>query len=139
MKALLIAGAALVVSAGSAVATTQTINLNGYCDVFTLTSQDGGSTVFSFVSMNTGCDDGFGFGGVSTKSVLDADMGGVLFAYGDSYLWALQLQSPIKTGASWVISSSTDGKHFTRVNSGTYTVTGDRLFRPRGKPASKGP
>ena len=139
MKALLIAGAALVVSAGSAVATTQTINLNGYCDVFTLTSQDDGTTNWSFVSMNTGCDDGFGFGGVSNKSPSFADMGGVLFAYGDSYFWALQLQSPIKTGSAWDLSYSTDGIHFTRVNSGTYTVIGDGLPRPQGKPASKGP
>jgi hypothetical protein len=135
VKALLIAGTALAVSAGPAVATTQIINLNGYCDVFTVTSQDGGSNVFSFVSMNTGCDDGFGFGGVSYYY---ADMGGILFAF-DSYIWALQLSSPIQTNGVWILSDSADGKHFTRVNSGSYTVvTAGGPLRHQGKPASKG-
>lgn len=138
-------GAALLVSAaaaGAAVAATHTVNLNGYCDEFTVTSQDGGSNDWSFVSMNTDCDDGFGFGGVSESTELNGkfiNMGGVLFAFGDLDLWALQLESPLKTGYSWDLFKSTDGVHFKKVNSGTYSLVGKESIRPHGKPASQGP
>src|SRR5579862_3240890 len=89
MKTLFLAAvAALCVSAAAARPITDTISLDGQCDVYTITSQDNGQDVWSAVSMNTGCDDGFGFGGISkTKSFGGGtflSMGMVLFASGDS-------------------------------------------------------
>jgi len=144
MKALLngVATALLVTAAaaGAAKASGRVINLNGYCDVFTMTAQDGGINDWSFVSMNTDCDDGFGFGGVSDVSgARFANMGGVLFAFGDVVVWALQIKIPVKTGEAWVLLKSTDGVHFRKVNSGTYSIVHSETIRPRGKPASNGP
>lgn len=110
--------------------------------MYTIKSQDKGTNVWSAVSMNTGCDDGFGFGGVSTATTLGngsfINMGMVLFASGDSDLYTLQLQSPPRSGNAWYVFKSTDGITFNEVNSGTYTVTTGPAIRPQGKPAFLG-
>ena len=140
MKTLFLAAiSVLSVSSAAAKPTTDTVSLDGKCDVYTLTSQDGGLVVWSAVSMNTGCDDGFGFGGVSkTKSLGGGtflSMGMVLFASGDSELYTLQLQSPLMTGNAWYVFKSSDGINFTEVGSGTYTLGTDPSAHPQGQPA----
>ena len=141
MKTLFLdAVAALVLSSNAALATTHTISLDGYCDVFTLTTQDRGQKLWSFESIDTGgCEKGFGFGGVSKAKSLGngafANMGGVLFHYGDKLLWALQIQVPVQTGGKWYVFNSTDGVRFTEINTGTYTVAQDRTLHLQGRPA----
>src|ERR1700731_4514225 len=130
MKTLLLrVGVALFVSTVAANASKVTISFNGQCDVYTLATQATKKAIWSAVSKNTGCDDGFGYGGVSEAQSLGSgnfiNMGMVLFASGDSDLYTLQLQYPLVTGNAWYVFESTDGINFTEINSGTYTVTRD--------------
>ena len=138
MKKLLLGTALALLYAGSAFAGHKTISLDGYCDVYTLTSQET-KKVISSSSLNTGCDDNAGIGGVvhiKSEGGLFAEIGANLFGTGNE-VWKIKLSYPIATGGTWELDVSTDGKTFTFVNSGTYTVTGAGVHGT-GNPASAG-
>jgi len=123
--ALATAAVIMVASNGSAAkGTTKTtyIQLDGYCDVFTL-------TVFPWHQAgewDSACDgvDAVGSGmegkvtGVSPK---DLTIGETYFGDTSStYLW--NIEYPLITGGTWSIYKSSDGVNFSYFNGGTYTI-----------------
>lgn len=133
-KALLITAAALLY-AGSAYAGSHVISFDGYCDTYTIKTQDS-KKVLSSSSQNTGCDDNGGIGGVAKAGgALYAVIGANIPSTGD-LIWKVKLSYPLATGGTWELDSSTDGLTFTFINSGTYTV--DSAGVHGGKPATAG-
>jgi len=133
-------GAAALMSAATSAMAAKTkttyIQLDGYCDVVTL-------TVFSWHQAgeyDNSCDgvNGVGSGmegkvvGVSPK---DLTIGETYFGDADS-TYLFNFQYPLRTGGWWSVFQSSDGVNFTAKNSGTYTIVGPEAIRlPRtGQP-----
>src|SRR5438045_4468817 len=105
MKKLLLGTALALLYAGSAFAGQKVINLDGYCDTYTITSQET-KKVLSSSSLNTGCDDNAGLGAVATISRAKyAEIGANLFNTGND-VWKIKLSYPIQTGGSWELDVS---------------------------------
>jgi hypothetical protein len=122
--------------AGAAKTKTTYIELDGYCDVFTL-------TVFAWHQAgeyDNSCDgvNAVGSGmegkvvGVSPK---DLTIGETYFGDPNS-TYLFNFQYPLQTGGWWSRFQSSDGVNFTVQDSGTYTIVGPEAIRlPRtGQP-----
>lgn len=134
-KALLLTTAVLLY-AGSAYASQKVINFDGFCDTYTIATQDN-KKVLSSSSQNTGCDDNGGIGGVVAISGSKfAVIGANIPSTGD-LIWKVKLSYPIVTGGTWELDESNDGLTFTFINSGTYTVVGGAVHHT-GKAATAG-
>ncbi len=134
MTKLLLGAAAAVLYAGNAFAGTSVISLDGFCDTYTLQTQEA-KKIIAVSSNGTGCDDNAGIGAVAKVkgSGAFAVMGSHYVGFGDE-VTKIKLSYPIVTGGSWELDNSTDGVNFTFCCSGTYSVVGAGKHDNKGKP-----
>jgi len=132
MKAsLALAAAVLVATAGPVLAKskTETISLNGHCDVLTLhinKQQVAGTD-------DPDCAQGFGGGWIGkVKGFGNAIVAGVQFSEFPGEQLVFRVQYPLMTGGAWDLYATSDGSSMTKLESGTYTVEGTAERGPRG-------
>ncbi|HEX3945582.1 MAG TPA: hypothetical protein VHW69_16005 [Rhizomicrobium sp.] len=133
MKTILLASAALLCFSANAIAgSSSTISLDGFCNVWKITTQD--KKVHSVAPGTGDCDNPIGIGG--DHKVKHAgqftEIGSQWAGIGIGETIDIKVSLPLVTGGTWEIDSSTDGVNFSFLNSGTYTVTGANPKLPHG-------
>ena len=130
MKSSLALAAAMLVALGgaaSAKSKTETISLDGHCDVLTLRIDK------AAVAGTDACAQGFGAGFIGkVKGFGNAIVAGVQFPGEPGTQLVMRIQYPLVTGGAWDLSATTDGVTFSEVESGTYTVEGTAAKGARG-------
>ena len=129
----LLAAAAAFVSSGNAMAGSTTISLDGFCNVWKITTQ--AKKVHSVAPGAGDCDNPIGVGGDHKVKGTGTftDIGSQWANIGIGETIEIKAQLPLVTGGSWEIDSSTDGVTFSFLNSGTYTVTGGNAKKQPGR------
>jgi hypothetical protein len=132
MKSSFALAAAVLVALGggaSAKTKTQTISLDGHCDVLTLQID---KNSVAGVDVPT-CANGFGAGFIGKiKGFGNAIVAGVQFSEEPGVQLVFRVQYPLVTGGAWDLSETNDGVSFSQIESGTYTVEGTAAKGPRG-------
>jgi len=132
MKSSFALAAAVLVALGggaSAKSKTQTISLDGHCDVLTLQID---KNAVAGVDIPT-CANGFGAGFIGKiKGFGNAIVAGVQFSEEPGVQLVFRVQYPLVTGGAWDLSETSDGVSFSQIESGTYTVEGTAAKGPRG-------
>jgi hypothetical protein len=127
------AAAAILLSAGSAVAGSKTssISLDGTCVVASVTV----SKIYVAANENDECGTLLGEGFISKVKGLGtvAAIGGETSEL-PGYVATIALQYPFKTGNAWNLYYTTDGVNMVFASSGTYTVNGAGFHAPKGAP-----
>ena len=132
MKSSFALAAAVLVALGggaSAKTKTETISLDGHCDVLTLQID---KNAVAGVDVPT-CAHGFGAGFIGKiKGFGNALVAGVQFSEEPGVQLVFRVQYPLVTGGAWDLSETNDGVSFSQIESGTYTVEGTAAKGPRG-------
>ena len=132
MKAsFVMAAAVLVAFAGgaSAKSKTESISLDGHCDVLTLNIDK--NVVAGTDDPN--CAQGFGGGFIGKiKGFGNAIVAGVQFGGEPGLQVVLRIQYPLVTGGAWDLYGTSNGTTLTKLESGVYTVEGTAAKAPRG-------
>ena len=132
MKSSFALTAAVLIALGGAASAkpkTQTISLNGHCDVLTLHIN---KTAVAGTD-DPDCAQGFGAGFIGkVKGFGNAIVAGVQFSDEPGVQLVIRVQYPLVTGGSWDLSATSDGVSFSEIESGTYTVSGTAAKGPRG-------
>ena len=126
-----LAAALVMATSGAALAKskTETISLNGHCDVLTLHIDKNAVAGTD----DPDCAQGFGAGFIGKiKGFGNAIVAGVQFSEEPGEQVVLRVQYPLVTGGSWDLSATSDGVSFSEIESGTYTVQGTAAKGPRG-------
>jgi hypothetical protein len=126
-----LAAAVLIALSGTASAKskTETISLDGHCDVLTLHI----NKIAVAGTDAADCAQGFGAGFVGkVKGFGNAIVAGVQFSEEPGTQLVFRVQYPLVTGGSWDLSATSDGVTFSKLESGTYTVEGTAAKGPRG-------
>jgi len=141
MKNILLACAALAVGAlpaGSALAKTHHITLDGYCDSFTIT--DNGAGVNSIADDPNTCTTWYGVGiGVKQKGVGKVSSFGMLAPDVTGTSYYVTFTTPFVTGGTfnmYITNDGLGGDGFLALTD-TYTVTDGATQRGRGKTSAK--
>lgn len=137
-KILTLAAAALIASAGSALARGKAtdISLDGYCNIYHVIVGAGGAGAQDTPSCTGNFGGGLlatvkGFGKSVVLSLQDANNPGVQFV--------LQLSYPFVDGGVFKLYQATDGTNFHEALDGTYTVIEGAMTAPKGgRPAGMG-
>jgi hypothetical protein len=132
MKSSFALAAAVLVALGggaSAKTKTETVSLDGHCDVLTLQID---KNAVAGVDVPT-CAHGFGAGFIGKiKGFGNAIVAGVQFSEEPGVQLVFRVQYPLVTGGAWDLSETNDGVSFSQIESGTYTVEGTAAKGPRG-------
>jgi hypothetical protein len=128
---LILAASVLVALSGgaSAKSKTETISLNGHCDVLTLNIDK--SVVAG--TDDPDCAQGFGGGFIGKiKGFGNAIVAGVQFSGEPGEQVVIRVQYPLVTGGDWDLWGTSNGATLTKLESGTYTVEGTAARGARG-------
>jgi hypothetical protein len=126
-----LAAALFLATSGAALAKskTETISLNGHCDVLTLHIDKNAVAGTD----DPDCAEGFGAGFIGKiKGFGNAIVAGVQFSEEPGTQLVFRVQYPLVTGGSWDLSATSDGVSFSEIESGTYTVEGTAAKGEKG-------
>jgi len=130
-KHFAVAAAAILLSAGSAMAGSKTsqISLDGTCVVASVTV----AKTLVAANENDDCATLLGVGFIAKIKGFGtvAEVGGETSEL-PGYAATIALQYPLKTGNAWSLYYTTDGVNVVFASSGTYTVTGADFHAPKG-------
>jgi len=118
-------------SAANTNTSTTVIQLDGFCDTYTIT-HDGANVGLS--STNPDCDPGIGSGYVGHVKYHGkyADLGAILNGSPTEH-WVIGLQWPLVTGGTFDFGFTSDGINIGNdILTGTYSVVGTPAQGPRG-------
>jgi hypothetical protein len=126
-----LAAALFLATSGAALAKskTETISLNGHCDVLTLHIDKNAVAGTD----DPDCAEGFGAGFIGKiKGFGNAIVAGVQFSEEPGTQLVFRVQYPLVTGGAWDLSATSDGVSFSEIESGTYTVEGTAAKGEKG-------
>ena len=134
-RTVVLAAAALMTMCGGAMAKSFTVQLDSFCDEYTLTKT---GALYAIVGVNSDCDPGIGGGTVgkvngSGKLITT----GIILNGGATTQYVWTFTAPLATGGTAILYYTTDGSTLNYLTQSTYTLVGPSHRSVNGMPATQ--